>query len=132
MGDTRQDIHSLPAEEQARLAHTVMRRQAALSVRVAIVFLALVFGLPLVNYCLPELANRPVLGFTTTWLFLGVLFFPITWLLSAYFVRQSNRIEAGFADWRTTLGVEAGEPLEPEGVGDVRPAFIQDEEEKSP
>ncbi|HZP84722.1 MAG TPA: DUF485 domain-containing protein [Chthonomonadaceae bacterium] len=131
MSDPRQDIHSLPAEEQARLAHTVMRHQAALSVRVAIVFLALVFGLPLVNFYLPELANRPVLGFTATWLFLGVLFFPITWLLSAYFVRQSDRIEAEFADWRATLGVEAGEPLEPEGLGDVRPAFIQTEEEQS-
>jgi uncharacterized membrane protein (DUF485 family) len=129
--DNRQDIHRLPGEEQARLAHAVMRRQATLSLRVAAIFLILVFGLPLVNFYLPELANTPVFGFPATWLFLGVLFFPITWLLSAYFVRQSDRIEAGFTDWRATLGVEAGEPLEPEGIGEVHPAFIAtDEEEK--
>jgi hypothetical protein len=29
------------------------------------------------------------------------------------------------------LGVEAGEPLEPEGVGDVKPAFIASDEEAS-
>ena len=64
-----------------------------------------VFGLPLVNFYLPELANRPVLGFTATWLFLGVLFFPITWLLSAYFVHHSNRIETEFASSSRAEGV---------------------------
>jgi uncharacterized membrane protein (DUF485 family) len=126
------ESQALSESEHARLAHIVMRRQAALSVRVAAVFLAMVFGLPLVNYFLPQLANTPVLGFTATWLVLGVLFFPITWLLSAYFIRQSDRIEAECADWRAVLGVEAGEPLEPQGVGDVRPAFIESDEEASP
>lgn len=119
---------ALPAPEQhARLAHLVMRRQAALSLRVAMVFIVLVFGLPLVNYYLPEIANAPVGGFTATWLFLGILFFPITWFLSAYFVRQSDRIEAECMDWRAVLGEEAGEPLEPEGVGEIHPAFIDDD-----
>src|SRR5262245_49093695 len=103
---------ALSEQDHARLAHLVMRRQAALSVRVAAVFLIMVFGLPLVNYFLPGPANSPVLGFTATWLVLGVLFFPITWLLSAYFIQQSDRIEAECADWRAVLGAEAGEPLE--------------------
>lgn len=130
MRDDRHPIHALSEEEHARLAHLVMRRQAALSLRVAAVFLLMVLGLPLINYYLPALANRPVFGFTASWLFLGVLFFPITWALSAYFIRQTDRIEAECADWRTVLGIEAGEPLEPEGVGEVKPAFIETDAEK--
>lgn len=120
------DLHELTPEEHSRLAHAVMHRQAGLSLRVAGIFILLVFGLPLVNYFLPNLANCPVWGFTASWLFLAVLFYPITWLLSGYFVRQSDRIESECADWRAVLGIEAGEPLEPEGKGDVKPAFIQD------
>lgn len=112
-------IHALTDAEHALLARAVMRRQAALSLRVAAVFLVLLLGLPLVNYALPDLANQPVLGFPATWLFLGVLFFPITWLLSAYFIRASDRIEAECADWRTTLGLEARAAR---GV-ELRPAF---------
>ena len=123
------DIHTLPPEEHERLAHTVMRRQARLSLRVASIFILLILGLPLFNYFLPELANRNVGGFTFSWLFLGVLFYPITWLLSGYFIRESDRIEAECADWRAVLGAEAGEPLEPRGVGDVKPAFIAADEE---
>lgn len=121
------DIHALSDEEHARLAHAVMRRQAALSLRVAAIFIVLIFGIPLVNNFFPELANTPVLGFTATWLFLGVLFFPITWLLSAYFIKQSDRIEDECQDWRAILGAEAHEPLEPEGVGEVKPAFIEED-----
>ncbi len=79
---------------QAALIRAVMGRQAALSLRVASVFLVLIFGLPLVNWLLPELAATRVGGFTLTWLFLGVLFYPLTWVLSGYFIRASDRIEA--------------------------------------
>ena len=127
MGIAPRSVHGLSNEEHARLAHAVMRRQAALSLRVAAVFVVLVFGLPLVNYFHPKLANAPVLGFTFSWLFLGILFFPIIWLLSAYFIRESDRIESTCSDWRSLLGIEAGEPLEADGLGDVRPAFIDDD-----
>jgi uncharacterized membrane protein (DUF485 family) len=118
----------IPPESHADLARAVMRRQAALSIRVAAVFLAMLFGLPLVNYILPSLANLPVFGFTATWLFLGVLFYPITWVLSWYFIRESDRIESECSDWRAVLGIEAGEPLEPEGIGEIKPAFIETDE----
>lgn len=78
----------------ARLAQIVIRRQAALSIRVAAVFMIIIFGLPLVNWLQPQIASRNVGGFTLTWLILGVLFYPITWLLSGYFIRASDRIEA--------------------------------------
>lgn len=129
MSNDPPDIHSLSEEQHSQLAHAVMRRQAALSLRVAFIFMVMVLGLPLVNYYFPEWANAPVLGFTRTWLFLGVLFYPITWALSAYFVRESDRIEAECSDWRAVLGMEAGEPLEPEGIGEVHPAFIETDQE---
>lgn len=79
--------------DYAELSSFLMKQQAKLSLRVAAIFLGMVFGLPLVNYYLPNIANKPIFGFTATWLFLGVLFYPITWLLSAYFVRETDRLE---------------------------------------
>ena len=78
----------------AELASILMRRQAALSMRVAAVFLVLILGVPLANHFLPEWSQQPVLGFPLTWLLLGILFYPITWALSAYFVKASERLEA--------------------------------------
>jgi uncharacterized membrane protein (DUF485 family) len=75
------------------LLRAIMRRQARLSVRVASLFLLLVLGLPLVNQYAEPLAQTRVAGFSATWLFLGVLFYPITWALSAYFVRASEAVE---------------------------------------
>jgi uncharacterized membrane protein (DUF485 family) len=100
------DIHELSAEDQARLARVLMRRQGGLSLRVAAVFVVLILGVPLVNRFLPDLAARPVFGFTATWLFLGVLIYPITVALSFYFVGASNKIEASSIDWRKTLAEE--------------------------
>lgn len=125
MEESGKEPVSAPDESHAMLAHLVMRKQAALSIRIAAVFLTILFGLPLVNLYLPNIADMPVLGFTATWLFLGVLFYPLTWLLSWVFIQQSNRIEMECSDWRAVLGIEADEPLEPEGVGDVKPAFVE-------
>src|SRR5689334_19846286 len=105
-----------------------MKRQAALSIRVALTFLIMLFGLPLINAFAPTIANSKVIGFTATWLFLAVLFYPITWFLSWYFIHASDKIEAECADWRAVLGEEAGEPLEPKGVGDIHPAFIESDQ----
>ena len=82
-----------PAADPDALLRAIMRRQARLSVGVAAIFLLLVLGLPLVNQYAAALAQAPISGFSTTWLFLGLLFYPITWLLSAYFVRASEAVE---------------------------------------
>lgn len=130
MPSERSQLHQLSETEHAQLAHIVMRRQASLSLRVAVVFIILVFGLPLVNLYLPNLANIQIMGFTATWLFLGVLFFPITWLLSSYFIRQSDQIERECADWREILGIEAGEPIIDDPNQPIHPAFIESDREE--
>ena len=100
------DPPPLTAAQHATLARAVMRRQAALSLRVASGFLTLVLGLPMVNYLCPATAATPVLGFPASWLFLGVLFYPVTVALSAYFVRRSDAIEAECADLPALLRAE--------------------------
>lgn len=82
---------SLP--EARQLAERLMRQQAALGLRVASVFAALLIGLPLLNQFLPELAATKIGGFTLSWFILGVAFYPITWALSFYFVRESDLLE---------------------------------------
>lgn len=85
---------SWSAEDQARIARQIMRRQAGLSLKIAAVFLVLLLGLPLVNRYAPAVAQYPVFGFPASWLFLGVLFYPITVALSVIFVGASDRIES--------------------------------------
>lgn len=99
--ETAGTLESLSSAEQDALAQRVMRRQGALSLQVATLFVLLLFVLPLFNLYQPTLAAYNIMGFPATWLFLGVLFYPITVLLSIYFVRRSDQIEAETAQaWR--------------------------------
>jgi uncharacterized membrane protein (DUF485 family) len=79
------------------LTARVMKKQAGLSIRIALVFLVIILVLPLINWLAPSLAQTPVMGFSLTWLVLGVLFYPLTWVLSGYFVSASNKIETQIA-----------------------------------
>jgi uncharacterized membrane protein (DUF485 family) len=109
MSDGAKDVRTLSEAAQAQLARLVLRRQAALSLSLAAIFLGLILGLPLLNHYAPQFANTPIFGFPLTWLFLGILFFPITWLLSSAFIQRSNRIEDGCQSWRAQLHSETGE-----------------------
>ena len=81
------DLHS---EEFLRL---LMRRQLRLSISIASIFGLFLLLLPLANYFAPDLMAKRVFGFTLTWLILGVLFFPLVWLLSWYFIKSSTTLE---------------------------------------
>ena len=83
----KRDIHS---EEFLR---SLMRKQLRLSVTCAATFLVALLGLPLLNYFFPELMAARVFGFTLTWFLLGVLFFPLVWLISWLFIRRSIALE---------------------------------------
>lgn len=91
------EIHDgvgLGEEGRREVLRRVMRRQAGLSLRVAATFIFLLLLLPLANLYLPDLMATKIGGFTLTWLILAVLFYPITWALSAFFVRKSEELEA--------------------------------------
>jgi uncharacterized membrane protein (DUF485 family) len=80
--------------DHGTLCAALMRRQAALSLRVAAVFLLIVFGLPLLTHFAPAAGQVPVLGFPLSWFLLGLAFYPLSWALSWYFVRASEQLEA--------------------------------------
>jgi uncharacterized membrane protein (DUF485 family) len=73
--------------------HRLMRRQLQLSIGCAATFLVALLGLPLLNYFAPELMARRIAGFTVSWLILGVLFFPLVWVISFYFIKRSIALE---------------------------------------
>jgi len=73
--------------------HLLMRRQLKLSVACAATFLVGLIGLPLLNYFAPTLMATRVMGFTLSWLLLGVMCFPLVWTVSYYFIRRSIWLE---------------------------------------
>jgi len=76
----------------------LMRRQLRLSVACVVAFLSVLFGLPILNYLVPDLMGRRVLGFTLTWMVLGVGFFPAVWVIAWVFIRRSIALEE--REWR--------------------------------
>lgn len=81
------DIHS------EAFLYRLMRRQLRLSIACAATFLVALLGLPLLNYFAPKLMSTRVAGFTLTWLLLGVLFFPLVWVIAFYFIKRSIALE---------------------------------------
>ncbi len=90
-------LHRLSPEDRRALLHRVTARQARLSLSVGGVFLVALLAIPLVNTGFPEMVSRPVAGFPLGWLVLGVLFYPLTWVLSWIFIRKSNELEDAIA-----------------------------------
>jgi uncharacterized membrane protein (DUF485 family) len=86
------DSNDLDIHSEAFL-HRLMRRQLRLSIACAATFLIALLGLPLLNYFAPELMAKRVGGFTLTWLLLGVLFFPLVWVIAFYFIKRSIALE---------------------------------------
>ena len=84
---------SRPDPHSEEFLHLLMRRQLRLSITCAATFLVCLFGLPLANYFLPELMATRVLGFTLSWLVLGVLMFPLVWAIAYVFIKRSLKLE---------------------------------------
>lgn len=73
--------------------HLLMRRQLKLSVTCAAAFMLALLALPLANYFFPEVMATRIGGFTLTWLLLGVLMFPLVWIIAFIFIKRSIRLE---------------------------------------
>ena len=85
--DQELDMHS------EAFLHRLMRRQLQLSIGCAATFLIALLGLPLLNYWAPELMAKRVAGFTLSWFLLGVLFFPLVWIIAFLFIKKSIALE---------------------------------------
>lgn len=55
-------------------------------------------GLPVLLRLVPATARLSLAGFPFPWLVLGVLVYPVVFVLGRWYVRQAERIEADFAD----------------------------------
>jgi uncharacterized membrane protein (DUF485 family) len=71
----------------------LQRRQFRLSVLCAASFLTALLALPALNYFLPGLMATRIGGFPFNWLLLGVLFFPLVWVISWVFIQRSIALE---------------------------------------
>ena len=87
------DLHS---EEYLQ---KLMSTQFGLSMKIFGIFLIVLVGIPLANRFLPELMNLRIFGFTLSWLFLGVLFYPLTWIMAYIYVDKSIKLEHEAATW---------------------------------
>jgi len=83
----KMDMHS------ESFLRSLMRKQLRLSILCAAAFLIVLLGLPLANYFYPEFMARRILGFTLSWLLLGIGFFPAVWLIAWVFIRRSIALE---------------------------------------
>ena len=110
--DAKPEMHS---EE---FLHRLMRRQLRLSVACAATFLFALFGLPLLNFFLPDLMAIRLFGFTLAWFILGVLFFPFVWGIAWLFIRRSIALEEAEAREATLEKHENGKKGEREGGKD--------------
>jgi len=70
-----------------------MLKQLRLSLALFSVFVVILLGLPLVNFYFPAFANTHIWGFTGSWFFLGVLFYPLTWVVAYIYVKLSLDLE---------------------------------------
>jgi hypothetical protein len=76
-----------------QLTGRLMRQQAGLGLRVAAVFLILILGMPLLNALAPDFTRQQIMGFPLYWFVLGLAFYPVSWALSVYFVKASEKLE---------------------------------------
>lgn len=80
-------------DRASELSRKMMKKQLRLSLTIAVCFIVVLIGLPLFNLYMPDLAKTNIGGFSLTWLVLGLLFYPLTWVLSTWFVKGSETIE---------------------------------------
>ncbi|MHB8171293.1 MAG: DUF485 domain-containing protein [Thermincolia bacterium] len=91
--EKKMDMHS---EEYLQ---KLMSGQLKLSLSLFSIFVIIVVGLPAANFYAPEIMNTRIFGFTFSWLFLGVLFYPITWIIAWVYVKKSIAFEEDAATW---------------------------------
>ncbi len=90
-------------EEQSRvgevLVQGLIRSQLRLALRLSAVITLLLGGLPLLFAVAPGLSDVEVLGLRLPWLLLGVLAYPLLFIVAWVHVRQAERNEQDLSDF---------------------------------
>lgn len=76
----------------------LIKRQRALSISVAIAFLVIIFSMPLLFFFGRNQTAFEVFGFDISWLVLGILIYPLIWVLAFYFVSTADKYEEEFTE----------------------------------
>ena len=76
----------------------LMRAQLRLSLAVLTLTVLGVAALPVALLLLPATAQAELLGIPLPWVVLGVAVYPAAWTLARWYARQSERLEADFAE----------------------------------
>jgi len=88
-------------EEQTQVGEVLIRglvrAQLSLALSLAGVVILLLGSLPLVFAVFPGLSDVSVLGLRLPWLLLGVLAYPLLYVVGLLHVRQAERIEDDFS-----------------------------------
>ena len=80
------------------LLRSLLRAQLRLALQILALFASLLGGLPLVFVAFGSLDNLRLAGVPLPWLALGVLVYPILYLLARLYVRLAEQTENDFAD----------------------------------
>lgn len=95
-GDESLELRDGPESDEATDARVraLIVRQRRLSLAATTVLLGLVLAVVVVSHLYPETMSRPVWrGFSPAFLAMGILIYPLTWIVSALFVVLSNRMD---------------------------------------
>lgn len=78
------------------LVRGLVRAQLGLALRLALVVVCIVGGIPLLNAVFPDLAALTVLGIRLNWLVLAVLVYPLLYGVGRVYVRLAEQGERDF------------------------------------
>lgn len=76
----------------------LMRAQLRLSLFVVGLAVLGIGGLPILLLAIPSTRSVVLLGLPFPWLVLGVLVYPVTWLVARWYTGAAERIERQFRD----------------------------------
>lgn len=89
-------------DEQTALGDVYLRGLMRAQLRLSLAVLALtalgLAALPVVLALVPATQGTTVVGVPFPWLVLGVAVYPAAWVLARWYARQSERLEADFAE----------------------------------
>lgn len=89
-------------DEQTALGDVYLRGLMRAQLRLSLAVLALtavgLAALPVVLALVPATQGTTVFGVPFPWLVLGVAVYPAAWFLARWYARQSERLEADFAE----------------------------------
>lgn len=116
------------------LVRGLMRAQLGLALRLGVTTALLIASIPLLGTVFPTLGEATIAGIRLNWLVLGVLIYPLLYLVGRVYVRIAEQAEddfLGLIEEDTDAGVDSGSDAGVEdgtdaGVENVTDAGVED------